>query len=85
MPLAFRGMRSRAVTGFVSKLTYIRPDGSPAPAARCGDRVCCRSPRAAAARRPAHRTGPGPALLTCVDCVRGSRRPVPEHHRKYML
>ena len=32
MPLAFRGMRSRAVTGFVSKFTYrSAPHRSPAP------------------------------------------------------
>ena len=36
------------------------------------------------APRPPHGTRPGAAVDLC-GTVRGSRRPVPEHHRKYML
>ena len=92
MPLAFRGMRSRAVTGFVSKFTYrSAPHRSPAPQ-RVSDTQGV-LPFAARGRRSAPRPPHGTArpLSTChpdtyvCGTVRGSRRPVPEHHRKYML
>jgi hypothetical protein len=89
MPLAFRGMRSRAVTGFVSKFTYrSAPHRSPAPQ-RVSDTQGV-LPFAARGRRSAPRPPHGTARRCrrcelCGDCVRGSRRPVPEHHRKYML
>ena len=76
MPLAFRGMRSRAVTGFVSKLTYMAPRREPrARSAVWGQGVL---PFAARGRRSAPRPPHGTArpLSTCHpdtyvwDCAR---------------
>lgn len=72
MPLAFRGMRSRAVTGFVSKFTYIPhppPTGARRAAARVGHSGCAAVRRARPPLGAPPTARDGPALSTRVSCV----------------